>query len=85
LRDVTGGVAATGGVLRSSFGLRDERRDDALYRAVQLLRMTAAEWGSALTTMKRPREGLESIIASGMAHQVKEKVKDAFGAGDTPK
>lgn len=26
----------------------------------------------------------ESIIASGMAHQLKEKVKDAFGAGETP-
>jgi len=26
----------------------------------------------------------ESIIASGMAHQLKEKIKDAFGAGETP-
>lgn len=27
----------------------------------------------------------ESIIASGVSHQVKEKIKDAFGAGETPK
>lgn len=27
----------------------------------------------------------DSIIASGMAHQVKEKIKDVFGAGDPPK
>lgn len=27
----------------------------------------------------------ESIIASGMVHQVMEKVKDTFGAGDTPR
>ena len=27
----------------------------------------------------------ESIIASGMVHQAKEKVKDLFGAGDPPK
>jgi len=26
----------------------------------------------------------ESIIASGMVHQLKEKIKDAFGAGETP-
>ena len=26
-----------------------------------------------------------SIIASGMAHQVKEKAKDVFGAGETPR
>lgn len=26
----------------------------------------------------------ESIIASGMAHQTKEKIKDVFGKGDTP-
>jgi hypothetical protein len=26
----------------------------------------------------------ESIIATGMAHQAKEKIKDAFGAGETP-